>query len=134
MADVATRLRAFLLADSDISGSVGQKVHQGTVPEDEQPPFIFLKRTNVRYERCLGDNGAEPFSHTFDVDCVGTDLDDAQELADAVRAFDGYPGTAGVGTFGDSTCKGIFVNEQTDEYESQFGDHVASLSVEVIPT
>lgn len=134
MADVATRLRSLLLADSDITATVGQRVHQATVPEGIEPPFIFFKRTSVRWERSLDDRGDPPFSHRFDVDCVALDLDSAQELADAVRAYDGYGTYTGSGTFGDSTCKQIIVEEQTDEYESGFGDHVASLSVEVIPT
>lgn len=128
MADVATRLRAILLADDDITAKVGQRIHQATIPEKTAPPFIFFKRTGVRFERALGDNGAAPLSHSFDVECVGLNLDESQELADQIRSYDGYSGT-----FGDSTCKGIFVDEQTDEYESEFGSHVASLSVEVVP-
>jgi hypothetical protein len=129
LADVATRFRKLLLADTDITAAVGQRIHQATVPEDTTPPFIFFKRTSVRFERCLGETGAAPLSHSFDVDCVALNLDDAQALADQIRSYDGY-----IGTFGDSTCKGIFVDEQSDEYESEFGDHVASLSVEVMPT
>lgn len=125
---MATRLRTLLLTDGDITAKVGPRIHQATVPEDTQPPFIFFKRTNVRFERALGESGVAAFSHTFDVECVGMNLNDSQELADEIRSYDGY-----IGTFGDSTCKGIFVNEHTDEYESEFGDHVASLSVEVIP-
>ncbi len=130
MADVATRFRDLLLADSAIANKVGRKVHQATVPEGEEfgPPFVFFKRTSVVFERTLGTTGADPFRWFFDVDCVGLNLDEAQELADEIRGYDGYSGT-----FADTTCKGIFVDDQTDEYETQFGDHVASLSVEVIP-
>lgn len=128
MADIATRLRTLWLTDADITAKVGQRIHQATVPEDTQPPFIFFKRSNVRFERCLGDNGAPPLSQSFIVDCVGMDLNASQELADQIRGYDGYSGT-----FADSTCRGIFVDEQADEYESEYGDHVASLSVEVFP-
>lgn len=129
MADVATRFRTLLLSDSAIAGKVGLKVHQATIPEGTEPPFIFFKRIGVVFERTLGTTGTDPFRWLFDVDCVGMDLDQAQELADEIRDYDGYSGT-----FADTTCKGIFVDDQTDEYETEFGDHVASLSVEVIPT
>lgn len=129
MADVATRFRSLLLADAGVTAMVGPRIHQATVPEDTTPPFIFFKRSSVRYERTMGATGADPFSTFFDVDCVALNLEDAQSLADEIRGYDGYGGA-----FGDATCQGIFVDEQADEYESQFGDHVASLSVEVVPT
>lgn len=130
MTDIATRFRKLLLSDANVTALVGSRVHQGTVPEDTPTPFIFFKREGVEYERCIGETaGADPFRQRFAVECVGLDLDDSQEIADEIRDYDGY-----TGTFGDSTCKGIFVDDQNDGYEPEFGDHVASLSVEVIPT
>lgn len=130
---MATRFRTFLLADSSIAAVVGQNVHQGFVPEDTPLPVIYFTRTGTRTERALGDVGTQPFSHTFAVEAIGKDLDESQSLADLVRTrCDGYPGS-GVGTFADSTVKGIFVEDQSDDYEPQYGYHDASLSVEVIP-
>jgi hypothetical protein len=129
LADVATRFRTFLLADSSIAAVVGQNVHQGFVPEDTPPPVIYFTRTGTRQERYLGESGAQPFSHTFAVEPIGKDLDESQELAGLIRTrCDGY-----IGTFADTTVKGIFVEDQSDDYEPQYGYHDASLSVEVIP-
>lgn len=128
MADVATRLRTFLLADSSLSAAVGLRIHQGFVPEDTPLPFIYFSRTSTRHERVLGETN-EVFSHTFAVECIDTDLDKAQSLAGLVRSrLDGY-----IGAFADSTVKGIFCDEQSDDYEEVYGDHRATLSVEVIP-
>ena len=129
MADISTRFRTLLLSDTAITALVGPRVHQGTVPEDTPTPFIYFTREGVEFERCIGETaGADPFRQRLVVECVGTDLEDSQAIADEIRDYDGY-----TGTFGDSTVKGIFVDDQTDQYEPQYGDHVASLSVEVIP-
>lgn len=129
MANVATRLRTFLLASTDIAAAVANRVHYAYVPEDTPRPFIYLTRTGVREERCLGESGGVPFSHTFAVECVTYSLDESQSLAALVYArCDGF-----IGTFADTTTKGIFVDAQDDDYLSQFGEHVAALSVEVVP-
>lgn len=129
MADVATRLRTFLLADASIAAVVGPRVHQAFVPEDTPLPCIYFTRAGTRDERALGEVGAAPFSHTFDVEALASTLADSQSLAGLVRTrINGY-----IGSFADTTVKGIFVEDQADDYEPTYGYHDASLSVEVIP-
>jgi hypothetical protein len=129
LADVATRLRTFLLADSSIAAAVGPRVHQAFVPEDTPTPCIYFTRAGTSDELCIGEIGAAPFRHTFSLECIGKDLDESQELAALIKTrCNGY-----YGSFADTTVKGIFVEDQSDDYEPQYGYHDASLSLEVVP-
>jgi hypothetical protein len=129
LADVATRLRTFLLADSAIAAAVGPRVHQAFVPEDTPTPCIYFTRAGTGDELCIGEIGAAPFRHTFALECIGKDLDESQSIAALVKTrCNGY-----YGSFADTTVKGIFVEDQSDDYEPQYGYHDASLSLEVVP-
>ena len=137
MADVATRLRTYLLADANIAAKVGTRVHQDHVPEAPLSPYIYFGRTSAVAEMTLGETGITPFRHNFAVECWADRLSEAQALADLV--WTRCNGTATGATFGDSTVKGIFVESQDDDYEpegvpSDRGLHVAALALEVIPT
>jgi hypothetical protein len=129
LADVATRLRTFLLADSSIAAAVGPRVHQSFVPEDTPTPCIYFNRESTSDELTIGEIGAAAFSHTFAVECIGKDFDDSIELAGLVRTrCNGY-----YGSFADTTVKGIFIDSQSEDYEPQYGYLDASLSLEVVP-
>ena len=132
MADVATRLRTFLLTDATISQMVGEQVHQGFVPENTAGDYIWFSRAAVEPLRVLASGAIDPLSVRFDVEAISEDIDRSQSLAAAIRSkCDAYRGT-----FGDSTTQGIFVEDHNDDYTPRgvFSDdvlHVAALSVEV---
>jgi hypothetical protein len=140
MADTATRLRDFLLADSTIANSVGSRVYQGTAPQADDRdhlilPFIWFTRTATEDARSLdAAAGLAAFSETFSLEVVDTDIDKSQTIATNVRSrLNNYRGS-----FSDSTVKGIFVDAQSDGYEpmsipADTGFHVPALLVEVIP-
>jgi hypothetical protein len=139
MADIATRLRTFLLGSDAITSIVGQRVHQSHVPhldpDKPVPAYIWFGRTTTRDERQLaGAAGEAEFSTMFSLECFSEDLDEAQRLGAAVKSrLNNYQGA-----FGDSTVQGIFVEDQNDDYiprsiPADVGAELTAFSVEVIP-
>lgn len=135
MADIATRLRTFLLADTTVTGVVGQRVHQAKVPEGQDAPFIWFGRSGTTEIDILDQQpGAEPFSTTFDLEVISDDLSEAQDLAIYVKStLNNYSGA-----FADSTVKGIFATDHNDQYiprgiGSDDGRFVPAIQVEIIP-
>lgn len=133
MSDVATRLRAFVLAGSGISAVIGERMHQGHVPQSSDEAYVWYGRANTDSVRTL-DGVSGPLSHTFDVEAISLDVDQVQSLAALIRSrLDNYRGA-----FDDSTVKGIFVEDHNDDYVphgimDDRGWHVSSLSVQVFP-
>jgi hypothetical protein len=134
MPDVAERLRTFLIAGGSVTAIVAQRVHQGVVPESSEPPFIWYRRARTDEPRTLDGGSPSGFEQYFDIECVSEDLGEAQALAYAVRdRLNNYRGS-----FADSTVKGIFVEDHSDDYvprsvSSDDVAHVAALSVQIIP-
>lgn len=132
MADVATRLRTFLLSDATISGIVGERIHQGFVPETTSGDYIWFARSGVEPLRVLASGVIEPLSVRFDLEAISEDIERSQTLAAAIRnKLDAYRGT-----FVDTTTQGIFVEDHNDDYMPRgiFGDevvYVAAMNVEI---
>lgn len=133
MASVGVDFCKFLKANTNIAAKVGRHVYHRHVPQPAPAQFIYLKRTSFRHERCLGDTGDPAFSHTFAVEVIAENEEEADELADLIRGLDGASGT-----FGGRTIQGMFVEDQDDDYEpkaigSDLGWHIPAFSVEVVP-
>lgn len=137
MADIAQNFAAFLLADTNgVAAKVGLRVVQDVLAEAKPMPFVWFSRTGTTVERCLGETGNTPFSHTFAVECISDDLDESQALADLVRAR--CETLACGGTFGGQSVSNVFAEEQSDDYITKAanlngGEFVSALSVEVYP-
>lgn len=136
MADLAQDLRAVLLAAPAVAAIAGTRIHQGIVPESSTTPYLWYRRASRDTERVLGEAvGAEPDSYRFDLEAISADLEEAQDLADAVRgALDNYRGS-----FGTRTAQGVFVENQDDDYYPRgiMGDetlHYAALSIQIFAT
>lgn len=114
MADVATRFRAFLLADTSFKTKLGDRIYQDRVG-DQSPsrPYLWFSKRLTNYSNCIDDaNGAAPTSVSFDVESIAPVLSESQDIAELVRArCHMYRGA-----FDDTTVKGVFVREQDDEY------------------
>lgn len=134
MPDVAERLRTFLIAGASVTTIVGQRVHQNMVPESSAPPYLWFRRSRTDEPRTLDGGSPSGYEQFFDIECVSEDLSEAQTLAYAVRdRLNNYRGS-----FADSTVKGIFVEDHSDDYvprsvSSDDVAHVAALSVQIIP-
>ena len=134
MSDVTENFRAFLLADAAIEAVVPNRVHEDHVPQGALQPFIwFRKRSATNLGATLNSaNGESPDDFYFDVECVGNQ-EKSKTLTELVRARCNFYR----GAFGDTTCKGAFVNDQDDDYfpKSIGGDsglYVGALDVRVI--
>ena len=135
MADISENLRTFLLSDSAISRKTARVV-QDALPQGKAGPFIYYSLTGTTQERCLGETTNTPFSYVFAVECIGDTRDDAQALADLVRAK--CESAACGGTFGTQTVSNVFCEEQSDDYapkavDPNEGERIAVLQVEVYP-
>ena len=134
MPDVAERLRTFLIAGSSVTAIVASRVHQNMVPESSAIPYIWYRRARTDEPRTLDGGAPSGYEQFFDIECVSEDLDECQSLAYAVRdRLNNYRGS-----FADSTVKGIFVEDHSDDYiprsvSSDDVAHVAALSVQIIP-
>lgn len=131
--DYTQNLKAFLESNSAVSTLVASRIHHNNVPT-EKGDYIWLRRSGQRYERTLDEAaGTPPLSVLYDVECCSSDLNRSATLADAVKNLFPF-----AGTFGDSTVKGAFVNDQDEDYvplnsSASVGINVQSLQVEICP-
>ena len=128
----------FLIADGGVSALVDERVSQGAVNENEALPRIWIGRSSRDNDIDLA--GSEFVIDTFDLEIVadhteGNDgVSQALEIADAVRTLlHGH-----YGDFADITVKGVFVDDQTDDYlpkslDSPDGIYLSALSIRILP-
>lgn len=128
----ATDLRTVALADGTVAGLIGSRMYHGNIPEQVALPYVWIAR---RATEDYGQATAEtrPFREYFDVECVSSDVSQAEDVADAMRAaLNGQSGSLGDGTYG-----GVLVRDQAEDYVPRNQDadehlHIQSLDVEVI--
>lgn len=135
MTDIATRLRTFCLADATVAAAIGSRMSQGVAPEQLPVPYVWYSRASTEDLDTLDASpGEAPFSTSFDIEAISDELDEAQDIAAALKArLNKYRGA-----FADSSVKGIFVTDHNDDYYprglgADEGRHVAALRVEIIP-
>jgi hypothetical protein len=134
--DYSQNLKAKLGSDTTVASYVASRIHQNRVPTPEETKldYIWLRRATHQYTRTLDEAaGTAPLSVLYDVECCSRDLNRSAVLADAVRNL--FPFS---GTFGDSTVKGAFANDQSEDYEpistsASVGVHVQTIQVEICP-
>lgn len=111
MASIGEDLIAFVIADSAIATLVDQRVHQNHMPEQSSYPAVWLMRSGKEKDRDLDGQGGI-VRHTFDVEALSPDMDEAEELGDALEnRLAGHKGT-----FGARTVQGVFVDDADDDY------------------
>ena len=112
MSNFGQDFRAFLLAQSGIAAVVGSHVHVGSVPQEIEPPYIYLQRARATHERTLGQGqGETPFEEQWDVEVIVDDPTKLETLAAAIRGVD-----CARGTFGAGRMQGLFLDDQADDY------------------
>lgn len=133
MSVIAEDIRAFLLADANISSDVGgARIEQNKQIEKYEGMFIWYARSGNGQERSLDDAaGAAHFRELFDLDVVGLDVAAVDALGKRIRDKD-----ATRGTFGAGTIQGLFVTDQADDYipravGADDGFHIASMQLEI---
>ncbi len=129
---VDTDLRTFLLADSTISGLVGDRCYQNSVPSIKTTlPWLWFRRSGTEPLGILGDD--EDHVVRFDVECVSDDLSDALSLRDAVVSrLRNHQGTMGDGKY-----NWVSADDKWDDYVPRnlaADEHlqIASVNVEVM--
>ncbi len=134
--DYTQNLKAFLGSASAVRTLVASRICHNHVPtgKDATADYIWLRRSGQIHEHTMDDAaGTPPRSVLYDLECCSRDLERAADLADAVKALFPYSGT-----FGESTVKGAFVNDQSDDYvaineNASIGVNVESIQVEICP-
>lgn len=128
--DVDENMKAFLAASTAIRALVGDNICQNKIPQKAIKHYIWLQRATTSYDTTLNDSAGEtPRSVSYNVECVSSDLDKAVDIAVAVRNL--FPMS---GTFGDTTIKGAFANDHSEDYEPVNGDigfHVEAVQLEI---
>lgn len=126
-------LRAFVLSDSSVSRKSGSRMHQGNVPASTPPPYIFFSLSDHSSEVALDDSaGLDPFTRTYDVECWGQTIGEAESLEEVVTNRLNLHR----GAFGNGTVQCITVTGQPQDYIPKgIGDgrgyHGANLLVEI---
>jgi uncharacterized protein YheU (UPF0270 family) len=136
MADTTENLIAFLLDDSSLSSSLGTQVGQMRALQEWEYPqaIVFRTGTDGDTDRTLDQAvGIKPFRQFYDIEIVSDDVDEAVDIADRVKVIaDGFNGT-----FGATTCQGIFVEDHDDSYQPRGVDedeavYIQALRVEIL--
>lgn len=130
---IAEDLRAHLLDLPEVSAIVGQRVHRNHVPDTTatRPPYIWFMRTARQSMNGLTKEDDEITETQFDVECIGTDLDQTDDLADSI--IDNLEGHRG--NFGTRNVKGVFVSDVDDDYEPKgrgdLGLHYSAVRIRI---
>lgn len=129
-ADAAQDIRTYVLADATVS-AITSRFYVNVVPHVGVKPFIWLRRSGANGAGVIGESD-DIWQRRFDMECVAGDLDEASDLADAVRSrLDGT-----YGTMGSNAYAWVEVQDQYDDYDvvNQSADEhieVVALSVQV---
>ncbi len=115
----------------------GTVIEESTISEDKAQTRVWFRRADEETELHL--DGTEGLTTTeFDVEVHSTDIDEAQELAAAIKAPVARDGLHGFqGTMGDMEVAGVFVSNQDDSYQpkglnADDGFFVPALKVKVM--
>jgi len=107
-------------------------VEQNTIRQQAPSPRIWYQRgSSEEPVDCAGVGGL--VESTWDIECHSDDLDQALDLADAVkRRLNGH-----FGSFGTGRVMGVFVEDHDDDYipagvGSEEGLYVAAISARII--
>lgn len=118
MADVATRLRNFLLSKTAITNYVGKRIVETRPPQHIADPYIrFASISSENADVLNGSVGDDPLSWSVQIEAVGRDETVVKALNANIRtALHLYRST-----FDDTTAKGCFVDTQDVDLE-RFSD------------
>ena len=107
-------LRALLLADSDLTALVEERVYPQQTPELGKLPAISYFRVSTPREYTYDAPASETLAHPrFQFDCKANDYPTARETAAALySALSGY-----AGTIDDVTIQACFERDSRDEYD-----------------
>lgn len=133
MTTIAENLKTKILTDTTVKNLVADRVSFNRIPKSDSQPYIWYTQSGSTDDASLDEAAGMPTRTMFDVECVALAPERADELKNAVQALL----NKARGTFGDSTCQGIFVEEARADYQprgagSDSGKHVYALSVEVV--
>ena len=105
MATVDENLIAFVIADTSIKAKIGDRMFHGHIPQNTLFPRIIITRTGTFLDGALDDAaGSDPNRETFTLEIQARDERDAETLRGlVVDRLNCYRGS-----FGDTTCQGIF--------------------------
>jgi hypothetical protein len=135
VADTTADLISELLTDHGVTLVADERIYGGVVPRGVACPFLWIRREATRASEALEDE-AEPLYEDLAVECVALDSIQANELADAVRAWARAWNAGGSAVLGDHTYSFVAVTDAADDYVPRNIDagenlFIVSLSLEV---
>lgn len=127
-------LITLVLGDSSIQAKIGSRMHLDQIPQDTEFPRIRFFRTGTALDGALDDAaGTAPNRETFLLEIQTRTPREREELRKLVEGrLNCYRGT-----FGDTTCQGIFAADATSTHEprsvgTESGIYIAEISAEVV--
>jgi hypothetical protein len=142
MSDTDTRLRSLITSNAAVRAKIGERMHLDKVlpADDQKRPYVWYRRRSTgpsdTIDAAAGDT---PFQFDYDLEIISPLASEAKQIAELIRgsANSGLGLNCYRGTFGDSTCQAIFVEDQDTGYEplgigENFGLAVVALDVRVM--
>jgi len=133
VAKIEENLRTWLTGYASLAVIVGERVHVNNVPEESDPPYIWLGRAGIGREDAIDDTpGSQPFVQRFDCEIYAADIEQVMDAAELIHAKHAHRGTFGAGT-----VQGLFVTDHADDYiprgaMDDEGLHGAFLQLEIV--
>jgi hypothetical protein len=125
-------LVSLLSGESTVTAICSTRIYVGKAPQKALLPHVIITQMGSEENGSIDGASGQLRFLTFDVDCKSKTSVQAEQLANAVRAFlDDYSGTAG-----DYTIGAVIMNDESDDYEppadgSDVGVHVVTLDLDV---
>lgn len=110
---ISEDFRTYLKTQSTITSVVQTRIVQAPLHLKSALPRIAYRRGGAVTEPVLSGGGGLTETR-FDVECHAASLDQAEDLSDALHTL--IQATSNV-TWGSSTAVGVFVEDQSDDYE-----------------
>lgn len=134
MSDTDTRLRTLLTTTTAVKAKIGDRMHLDRVPTAKGSPYVwYSRRTTGPSDTLDASVGEESFDFSYELQVVAPISSEAKAIASLIRTtLNNYRGT-----FGDSTCQGIFIEDADTGEEplgigENFGMAVVALDVRVM--
>jgi len=133
-------LKSLVTSNAAVKQRIGDRMYFQKVPGDKRAPYVWYRRSLTGESDTLdAAAGESPFEFTFDMAVVSEKDYEAEAIAELIRgsANSGLALNNYRGTFGSMTAQGIFVTEQSVDYEAlgigeDSGLRIVSLSVRVM--
>lgn len=126
-------IRRWLLGLPEVTGIVGDRIHQNKVPQDTTAAYIFYVQASADSDTgsTLGESD-QLMDETYDIEVISTDLGEALQVKSAIQTRHKHRGP-----FGTGRVQCLLMEQVADDYvpkgvQSDQGWNVAPLDMRIL--